>query len=246
MLFRSKYDCKDLSFVCHSPYYGGAIYAVVADTEFVYAGGYQAHGSPPPAVRKYRQDNLALIGSAPNYGGTIHALTGGLDPDYVYAGGTGARVIRKYQKSDLSLVASSSNLGRDIEALDEDDEFLYVGCFGNNDYVRKFSKSNLAQVGTFPIYGKRVYAIRNDVDYVYAGGGSTYRVMKYRKSNYTLVAMSIPYGYTIYSLTAQDENYVYAWGNANGTQNITPKKYAKSNLAFIVKGPPNQIGRAHV
>jgi len=235
-----KYQTQDLAFVCKAPIYGGVIYGLAVDTDYVYAGGSTVPGQPPAALKKYHQSNLALLATAPSYGGVIHAVTGSLDPDYVYAGGETASVIRKYRKADLSLVLSSANLGGTIYALDEDDEFIYAGGSRIGGRIRKFKKSDLTPVGTFPSCTGAIYGLANDTDFIYAANCANRQITKYRKSDHALVATSPVYGYSVFAVTVKDDNYVFAAGNASHYEDRTPKKYAKSNLAYICKGPPNR------
>jgi len=60
--------------------YGGTIYAIATDNEFVYVGGWTTR-----TVRKLRKSDLSRIAESVNYGGDIEAMA--TDDEFVYVGG---------------------------------------------------------------------------------------------------------------------------------------------------------------
>ena len=118
--------------------YGGIIYAISTDDNYVYVGG-----GTTRTVNKLNKSNLSQVAESASYGGTIYAIA--TDDNYVYVGGKAPRTVRKLNKSNLSQVAESASYGGNIYAIAVDDTYVYVGGYSTNK-VRKLNKSNLSQV----------------------------------------------------------------------------------------------------
>ena len=100
--------------------YGGTIYAIAADDNYVYVGG-----STAQTVKKLNKSNLSQVAESANYGGTICAIAA--DDNYVYVGGETTRTAKKLNKSNLSQVVESAYYGGTIYAIAADDNYVYVG-----------------------------------------------------------------------------------------------------------------------
>jgi len=101
--------------------YGGPIYAIATDDEFVYVGGWW---ETIQTVWKLNKSNLSLAATSASYNGGIWAIA--VDDFYVYVGG-GNQTVWKLNKSNLSKVTESADYGGGINAIATDDEFVYVG-----------------------------------------------------------------------------------------------------------------------
>jgi len=143
--------------------YGGTIYAIAADDNYVYVGG-----ETTQTVKKLKKSDLSQVAESASYGGTIYALA--VDDNYVYVGGETTQTVKKLNKSDLSQVATSANYGGTIYAIAVDDNYVYVGG-ATTQTVKKLNKSDLSQV--VESYGGNIYAIAVDDTYVYVGGYDT-------------------------------------------------------------------------
>ena len=119
--------------------YGGAIYAIAADDEFIYVGGETTR-----TVRKLRKSDLSQVAESATYGGTIRAIAA--DDEFVYVGGETTRTVRKLRKSDLSQVAESADYGGGIYAIAPDDEFVYVGGGTPRTAVRVIENLDLIKI----------------------------------------------------------------------------------------------------
>ena len=213
--------------VAESADYGGVIYALTSDTDYVYVGG-----ATTQTVKKLRKTDMVEVAESADYGGIIYAsLT--QDDDYVYVGGFTTWTVKKLQKSDLAEVAESANYGGNIRALTSDTDYVYVSGSVTRT-VKKLQKSDLAEVAESANYGGNIEDLISDDDYVYAGGSTTQTVKKLQKSDMVEVAESANYGGVIYALT-QDDDYVYV----SGATTQTVKKLQKTSLVAWYE--PNDI-----
>ena len=216
----SAFECAlPFDLKAQSANYGGPIWALTSDTDYVYAGG-----STTRTIRQYYKSNMTLKAESANYGGPIFALT--IDDTYVYVGGDITQTIRQYYKSNMTLKAESANYGGPIYALTIDDTYVYAGG-DTTQTVRQYWKSNMTYKQQSANYGGTILALTIDDTYVYAGGLTTRTIRQYYKSNMTLKAESANYGGPIWALTS-DTDYVYAGGDI--TQTI--RQYYKSNMTL--------------
>ncbi len=177
-------------------YYGGNIFAIATDDEFVYVGGWATR-----TVRKLRKSDLSQVAESASYGGDINAIA--TDDEFVYVGGWTTQTVRKLDKSNLSPVATSANYGGTIRAIAVDDNHVYVGG-ATNRTVWRLDKSDLSMLAGSVDYGGEIRAIAVDNSYVYVGGGTTQTVKKLDKFNLSQVATSANYGGTISAIAADD------------------------------------------
>ena len=73
--------------------YGGTIWAIATDDEFVYVGG-----GTTQTVRKLRKSNLSQVAESASYGGIIYAIV--VDDEFVYVGG-GTQTLGVIENRDL-------------------------------------------------------------------------------------------------------------------------------------------------
>jgi len=78
-----------MTLALESPSYGGDIYALAEDADYVYAAGLTTQ-----TVRKYLKATMAFVGESPGYGGNIWVMIE--DGIYIYTGGVTTQTIRKY------------------------------------------------------------------------------------------------------------------------------------------------------
>ena len=149
--------------------YGGTIYAIAVDDDYVYIGGWITQ-----KVYKLNKSNLSKVTESNSYGGTINAIA--VDNDFVYVGGESTNKVYKLNKTDLSKVAES-NYGGTIYAIAVDDDFVYAGGASTNK-VYKLNKSDLSKVTESAGYGGTINPIAVDDDYVYARGAATNKIYK--------------------------------------------------------------------
>ena len=159
-----------LIYLGESESYGGSVYAIAVDDNYVYVGGDTTN-----KVYKLNKSNLSKVTESVDYGGAIGAIA--VDDNYVYIKkGSTIQKVYKLNKSNLSKVAESADYGGSIYAIAVDDNYVYIG--GTARKVYKLNKSNLSKVAESIDYGKIINAIAVDDDHVYIGGTITNKVYK--------------------------------------------------------------------
>ena len=116
-------EVNEMIFSAESIDYGGYIYSITSDDDFIYVGGDNRK------VWKLNKSDLSKVAESISYGGTILSITS--DDNYLYVGGNTQKVW-KLNKSDLSKVAESIDYGGYILSITSDDNFIYVGGGGNH------------------------------------------------------------------------------------------------------------------
>lgn len=168
-------------------------------------------------------DHIINQGINRNYGGDIRASVS--DLSYVYIGGvTGS--VEKLKKSDLTPLATTP-YGSAVASMSQDTQYIYVGR--NDGLIKKFNKADMSEVATSPNYGGIVYAMAQDSEFIYAVGSVARKVIKYRKTDMSLVsASSITFTGDLYSI-AVNSSYVVVGGATNGEV----AKLNKSDLSKV-------------
>ena len=123
---------SNLSKVSESIDYGGAIYSITSDDNYLYVGGYTTQ-----RVYKLNKSDLSKVSESESYGGSIRSIIS--DDNFLYVGGYGSNKVWKLRKSDLSEVSESIGYGGTICSITSDDNFIYVGGF-NTRKVWKLTK----------------------------------------------------------------------------------------------------------
>jgi hypothetical protein len=109
-----------LSKVAESASYGGSIYSITSDDNYLYVGGYGSN-----KVWKLNKSDLSKVSESIDYGGGINSITS--DDNFLYVGGSTTQRVYKLNKSDLSKVSESIDYGGAIYSITSDDNYLYVG-----------------------------------------------------------------------------------------------------------------------
>jgi len=215
-----KYDANTLAYIDETANYGGDIYSVFVDDDYIYAGGLTTR-----IVRRYDKDTLAYIDETPNYGGNIISVF--VDDDYIYAGGLTTQTVRKYDKDTLAYIDQTANYSGTIYSVFVDDYYIYAGG-RTTQTVRKYDKDTLAYIDQTANYGAGIYSVFVDDNYIYAGGGTIRTVKKYDKDTLIYIDQTANYSGDIRSVFV-DDDYIYAGGEV--TRAV--RKYNKDTLAYI-------------
>jgi hypothetical protein len=215
-------EVSEIIFSAESIDYGGIIWSITSDDNYLYVGGLSTQ-----KVYKLNKSDLSKVTESIGYGGDISSITA--DDNYLYVGGATTRKVYKLNKSDLSKVTESIGYGGDIRSITADDNYLYVGG-ATTRKVYKLNKSDLSKVTESIGYGGTILSITADDNYLYVGGLSTQKVYKLNKSDLSKVTESIGYGGDISSITA-DDNYLYVGGAT--TQKVY--KLNKSDLSKVTE-----------
>ncbi len=83
--------------VAESTGYGGSIYALTQDDNYIYVGG-----ETTQKVYKLNKSNLSKVAESDDYGGNIWALT--QDDNYIYVGGETTQRVCKFTGSLYTLI----------------------------------------------------------------------------------------------------------------------------------------------
>jgi hypothetical protein len=218
--------------IVNSPNFGGIIFSITSNNNFVYVGG-RGPSSGPGYISKYHDSNLVFVANTASYGGDVVNVA--VNNGFVYAGGETTRTVRKYHESNLAYVGETASYGGQIRAIAINNGFLYVGGRGNatNGKIQKFYESNLARENNSAVYsGGFIESLLINNGYVYAGGyGPSFaatNLSKYHDGNLAFVANSVSYDGAIFTTELYD-NFIYFAGG--GTSRVF-KNY-ESNLAFV-------------
>jgi hypothetical protein len=221
--------------IVNSPNFGGVIWSITSNNNFVYVGG-RGPSVGPGYISKYHDSNLVFVANTASYGGDV--INVAVNNGFVYAGGNTTQTVRKYHESNLAYVGQTANYGGQIKAIVINNGFLYVGGHGEatNGKIQKFYESNLARENNSVVYSSgyiESLAINNG--YVYAGGfGPSFaatNLSKYHDGNLAFVANSVSYDGAIRTIKLYD-NFIYFSGGQGGATNTVFKNY-ESNLAFV-------------
>lgn len=101
-----KYLKSDLSYITESPSYGDDVRAIVADGDYIYAGGDTFPGAV--RIKRYLKSDMSFFDESPDVGNYILDMV--TDETHIYVVGN-SQTVRKYLKSDLSFVTESPNYG---------------------------------------------------------------------------------------------------------------------------------------
>ena len=219
---------EEILFSAESVNYGGDIYSITSDNNYLYMGGFD-----PFKVWKLNKSDLNKVAESIDLDDPIYSIASDSSYLYVGVGGTTQKVY-KLNKSNLNKVAESMKYGGAIYSIASDSTYLYVGG-GTTRKVYKLNKSNLNRVSAESIdYGGTIYSITSDSTYLYVGGGTTQKVWKLNKSDLSKVSESIDYGGTIRSIASNDD-YLYVGGaTTQKVWKLYKTIYLYENLKLIV------------
>lgn len=211
-----------LDFISESEPYGGTVYDMVTDDEYIYY-----IGATTNRIYKAYKHNFQFVAQSASFGGALYGLRA--DSTHLYVVGSN-NVQRAYKilKTTLATSASSAVYGSPsaLFGIYLDDTHFYVGGYGPNTVV-KLLKSNMSTVATSASYGGTIRSITGDDTYIYVVGLTTNRVRKYLKSNLSYVTQSGSYGAGIYCIEI-DGTTLYI-----GTDGEKVCKLSSSDLSAI-------------
>jgi hypothetical protein len=197
--------------IATSPSYGGDIFAMDADSTYIYIGG-----ATTRKVRKVLKTDLSTVAETANYGGNIFRVEA-QDPTYFYyLGGSTAFTVIKARKSDMATVNTSANFGAALYGLARDSTHVYVGRLDGQ--ITKLLATDLSTVATSTTANdSSLYGLALDSTYVYTGGSgsaSGQKIFKYDKATLTKQAES-----SVVNKVRQliyDGSYLYCCGGYDG------------------------------
>lgn len=217
----------DLSKIGESIDYGGSIYAIAEDGDFIYVGG-----DITQKVWKLKKADLSKIAESQSVGGPVWAFA--IDSTYIYASSDEGTKLFKFLKSDLTKVAESP-IAMMSYTIVEDGDYLYLGAWsgesgfsGTVQKVRKFDLVIVAESENFyPV--TYVYAMVQDANYLYVGGNYSYGAFKLLKSDLTKVGENTDYNADVDAM-AGDDDFIYI-GSGGQTEKLW--KLQKSDMAKV-------------
>lgn len=176
--YRAIFQGDTINKISETSTFTNPAHTIVNDEEYIYVG---FAGSNP--VRKYRVDDLSLVGTSVIMPTTVFALALDGQKLYVAIGNGSASTIKALNKDDLSILQEISIKSYSINDMVLDDNYIYV----NNGLVtRKYLKADLTLLASSP----NVNSSRNigvDDDFIYVTGVN--KLTKLNKSDLS-VALS--------------------------------------------------------
>jgi hypothetical protein len=212
----------NMNFVGNTASYNGWGFGMDTDNDSIYFAGYGPSYSQTGLVRKYRQDNLAIVANSSDNSAfqVVMAYNG-----FIYGAGfnSAGNQIRKYNPSNLSLVSNSSNIGSPTNHLKANNGFIYEIL--DNTVIRKYHESNLVFVSESAATGSAArIEINNGFIYV---GGATNTVRKYHEGNFVFVNNTSITNFSTRALGIHN-GYIYTGGADNRVN-----RFYESNLVFV-------------
>lgn len=180
-------------------------------------------------IRKYNKDDLTYVSNILH---TINLYELRVKDDYLYAAFSDSsnNVIRKYNKLTLQYVSQSSCSSKFTSAMFADEDYIYIDIGSPSRFFVRYSMAygNFKQSAAYGSSGADTCRLVFDDDYIYCGTAMG-KIMKYSKSDLSIVFTgSQTYNGVIRGM-AIDEDYLYIIGSDTDTR---VKKYNKSDLTL--------------
>lgn len=134
-----KYYAVNLTLITSTASYGGDIYDIAQDDDYIYVVGNTNY-----TVKQYWKSNMTLKAFSANYGSVLHAVA--VDDIYVYAGGDSPYTVNQYWKSNLTLKQSTPSYGNQIDDIVVKGNLLYANGF-NIDRIRIYYIPTMEIIG---------------------------------------------------------------------------------------------------